>query len=64
MPDAVKPDQFADLGRLLLAFTMLWGYFNFSQFLITVVRQPARGDLLVPRAHAGRLAIRARSASC
>jgi len=35
MPDAVKPDQFADLGRLLLAFTMLWGYFNFSQFLIT-----------------------------
>ena len=23
-----------DLGKLLLAFTMLWGYVNFSQFLI------------------------------
>ncbi len=35
LPDAVSPDQFHDLGKLLLAFTMLWGYFNFSQFLIT-----------------------------
>jgi len=34
LPDAVTPDQFHDLGKLLLAFTMLWGYFNFSQFLI------------------------------
>jgi hypothetical protein len=34
LPDAVRPDQFADLGKLLLAFTMLWAYFNFSQFLI------------------------------
>ena len=24
-----------DLGKLLLTFTMLWGYVNFSQFLIT-----------------------------
>ena len=34
LADTVRPDQFADLGRLLLAFTMLWAYFNFSQFLI------------------------------
>jgi hypothetical protein len=35
LPDAIRPDQFHDLGKLLLAFTMLWAYFNFSQFLIT-----------------------------
>lgn len=34
LPDVVTPDQFHDLGKLLLAFTMLWAYFNFSQFLI------------------------------
>jgi len=34
LPDAVSPDQFHDLGKLMLAFTMLWAYFNFSQFLI------------------------------
>jgi len=27
-------DTFNDLGNLLLAFTMLWGYLSFSQFLI------------------------------
>lgn len=26
--------HFHDLGKLLLAFTMVWAYFNFSQFLI------------------------------
>jgi hypothetical protein len=35
LADAISPDQFHDLGKLLLAFTMLWAYFNFSQFLIT-----------------------------
>jgi hypothetical protein len=35
LPDAIHADQFHDLGKLLLAFTMLWAYFNFSQFLIT-----------------------------
>jgi hypothetical protein len=34
LADAISPDQFHDLGKLLLAFTMLWAYFNFSQFLI------------------------------
>jgi hypothetical protein len=35
LSDVVTPEQFHDLGKLLLAFTMLWAYFNFSQFLIT-----------------------------
>lgn len=30
----VTPDHFHDLGNLLLAFTMLWAYMQFSQFLI------------------------------
>src|SRR5262249_36910689 len=29
-----RPHHFHDLGNLLLAFTMLWAYFHFSQFLI------------------------------
>ncbi|MCB9386011.1 MAG: hypothetical protein H6509_15480 [Bryobacterales bacterium] len=31
---AVKVNTFHDLGNLLMAFTMLWGYMSFSQFLI------------------------------
>jgi hypothetical protein len=31
---AVQPVTVHDLGKLLLAFTMLWAYVNFSQFLI------------------------------
>src|SRR4030095_8704427 len=31
----VGASVFHDLGNLLLAFTMLWGYFQLSQFLIT-----------------------------
>jgi hypothetical protein len=30
----VKPQNFYDLGNLLMAFTMLYAYVNFSQFLI------------------------------
>ena len=30
----LKPRHFHDLGKLLLAFTMLWAYLSFSQFLI------------------------------
>ena len=29
-----SPDHFHDLGNLLLAFTMLWAYMQFSQYLI------------------------------
>jgi hypothetical protein len=34
MKDVVKPDQFLDHGKLLLACTMLWGWFTLSQWLI------------------------------
>jgi hypothetical protein len=30
----LTPRHYHDLGKLLLAFTMLWAYLNFSQFLI------------------------------
>jgi hypothetical protein len=30
----VTPQQYNDLGNLMLTFTMLWAYLNFSQFLI------------------------------
>jgi len=30
----VSNDQLSDLGKLLLAFVMLWAYFNVSQFII------------------------------
>src|SRR5207253_10478501 len=30
----VVPSHFHDLGNLMLAFTMLWAYFSFSQYLI------------------------------
>ena len=31
----VSNDQLSDLGKLLLAFVMLWAYFSLSQYLIT-----------------------------
>lgn len=34
MADVFAPDHFHDLGKLLLAFVMVWAYFAFSQFLI------------------------------
>jgi hypothetical protein len=34
MTDILKPNHFRDLGNLMLAFTMLWAYTNFSQFLL------------------------------
>lgn len=32
--DVAQPDHFHDLGKLMLAFVMLWAYFNISQLLI------------------------------
>jgi uncharacterized BrkB/YihY/UPF0761 family membrane protein len=32
--EKATPGQFNDLGNLMLAFTMLWAYLSFSQFLI------------------------------
>ncbi len=34
MRDIIKPEQFRDLGKLMLAFVMLFAYFSFSQWLI------------------------------
>lgn len=35
MTSLLTPSHFHDLGKLTLAFVMLWAYFNFSQFLLT-----------------------------
>jgi hypothetical protein len=35
LSEAVRPGPVHDLGKLLLAFVMLWAYVNLSQFLIT-----------------------------
>jgi hypothetical protein len=34
MHHVYNPAHFHDLGKLMLAFVMLWAYFNFSQYLI------------------------------
>jgi hypothetical protein len=34
MSEAVAPERLHDLGNLMLAFTMLWAYMAFSQYLI------------------------------
>ena len=34
MAEAATPDRLHDLGNLMLAFTMLWAYMSFSQYLI------------------------------
>jgi hypothetical protein len=34
MSELVEPNHFHDLGKLMLAFTMLWAYFNVSQLII------------------------------
>jgi hypothetical protein len=34
LKDSVTPQQYNDLGNLMLALTMLWAYMSFAQFLI------------------------------
>jgi hypothetical protein len=34
LADVIAKEQFHDLGKLMLAFVMVWTYFNLSQFLI------------------------------
>jgi len=34
MAEAATPDRLHDLGNLMLAFTMLWAYMSFAQYLI------------------------------
>ena len=35
LSELAQPDVFHDVGNLMLAFTMLWAYMSFSQYLIT-----------------------------
>ena len=35
MATLLRPHHFHDLGKLMLAFVMLWAYFNFSQYMLT-----------------------------
>jgi hypothetical protein len=35
MADLLTASHFHDLGKLTLAFVMLWAYFNFSQYMLT-----------------------------
>lgn len=34
MDNLLRPSHFHDLGKLSLAFVMLWAYFNFSQYML------------------------------
>ena len=34
LKDALEPSRYLDVGNMLLAFTILWAYMSFSQFLI------------------------------
>jgi len=52
----IKPTQFHDLGKLTLAFVMLFAYFSFSQWLI-IWSGTCRRDRLVPASHTRRLGI-------
>jgi hypothetical protein len=54
MSEIVSADQFQDLGKLLLAFIMLWAYFSFSQFLIIWAGNlPEETPWYVNRLHGG-----------
>jgi hypothetical protein len=50
----LRPQVFHDLGKLLFAFVMLWGYVNFSQFLIIWSGNlPEEVPWYIQRAHGG-----------
>ena len=54
MNTAARPSHFADLGNLLLALTMLWTYFAFSQYLIIwSANLPEETTWYVVRKHGG-----------
>ncbi len=55
MSEMLTPDFVHDHGKWMLAFTMVWAYFNFSQWLIIWAEQPAFGNHLLSAAATGRL---------
>ena len=56
MEHIFKPSHFHDLGKLSLAFVMLWAYFNFSQYA-GIRREPGRGDSLLHHTNQPRMAV-------
>jgi hypothetical protein len=52
----IRPERFHDLGNLMLAFVMLWAYFELSQFLIIWSADLARRDVVLHPAARGRVA--------
>ena len=54
MSEAISPSHFQDLGKLTLAFVMLWAYLSFSQFLIIwSTNLPEETQYYVKRLHGG-----------
>ena len=49
-PRSSRRDVFHDLSKLMFAFVMLWAYFTLLAVPHHLVRQPARGDPLLPGA--------------
>jgi hypothetical protein len=50
----LTPRHFHDLGKLLLALTMVWAYFNFSQYLIIYSGNiPEETTWFITRSHGG-----------
>ena len=59
----IQPAHFHDLGNLTLAFTMLWAYFSFSQYLI-IWRATSRARSGGTCTGCRRGGVRSRSRSC
>jgi hypothetical protein len=54
LSDVIAPSHLHDLGKLMLAFLMLWAYFSFSQFLIIWSGNiPEEATWYVRRLHTG-----------
>ena len=56
------PNHLHDLGKLMLAFVMLWAYFQFSQFLIIWSANLPGRDSVLPDAHRRRMEVGQRAA--
>ena len=42
MNEVLRPDRLHDCGKLMLALTMVWAYFSFSQWLIIWMGNPRK----------------------
>ena len=57
MSDYLTDTQVHDHGKLMLAFVMVWAYFNFSQWLIIWAGNLARRDSVVRASHEWRMGV-------